>query len=127
MTGQNSGQMTKFFSMNDKVSTNNTEKCEGLFQRTRNKFAVLQEIGFERNENRLRELLKDERDLVQFPIPLFLPAFLVWLFMLLFPLVLILDPTNALNMSVNIKGLVGFYLPMLSTVFVFSLEKWRSL
>ena len=119
MTGQNSGQMTKFFSMNDKVSTNNTEKCEGLFQRTRNKFAVLQEIGFERNENRLRELLKDERDLVQFPIPLFLPAFLVWLFMLLFPLVLILDPTNALNMSVNIKGLVGFYLPMLSTVFVF--------
>ena len=123
MTGQNSGQMTKFFSMNDKVSTNNTEKCEGLFQRTRNKFAVLQEIGFERNENRLRELLKDERDLVQFPIPLFLPAFLVWLFMLLFPLVLILDPTNALNMSVNIKGLVGFYLPMLSTVFVFILNQ----
>jgi len=67
--------------------------------------------------------LKDERDLVQFPIPLFLPAFLVWLFMLLFPLVLILDPTNALNMSVNIKGLVGFYLPMLSTVFVFILNQ----
>ena len=43
--------------------------------------------------------------------------------MLLFPLVLILDPTNALNMSVNIKGLVGFYFPMLSTVFVFILNQ----
>ena len=123
MTGQNSGQMTKFFAMHDNSSTNSTENRVGFFQRTRNKFAVLQEIGFERNENRLRELLKDERDLVQFPIPLFLPAFLVWLFMLLFPLVLILDPTNALNMSVNIKGLVGFYLPMLSTLFVFLLNQ----
>lgn len=123
MKGQIGWFLTKFFSMNDNASTNCTEKCEGFFQRTRNKFAVLQEIGFERNENRLRELLKDERDLVQFPIPLFLPAFLVWLFMLLFPLVLILDPTNALNMSVNIKGLVGFYLPMLSTVFIFILNQ----
>ena len=109
--------------MNDKTSTNCTEKRQGFFQRTRDKFAVLQEIGFERNENKLRELLKDERDLVQFPIPLSLPAFLVWLFMLLFPLVLILDPTNAFKMSVNIKGLVGFYLPMLSTVFIFILNQ----
>ncbi len=109
--------------MNDKTSTNSTDNRLGFFQRTRNKFAVLQENGFERNENKLRELLKDERDLVQFPIPLFLPAFLVWLFMLLFPLVLILDPTNAFKMSVNIKGLVGFYLPMLSTVFIFILNQ----
>jgi hypothetical protein len=109
--------------MNDNSSTNRTDNRLGFFQRTRNKFAVLQENGFERNENKLRELLKDERDLVQFPIPLFLPAFLVWLFMLLFPLVLILDPTNAFKMSVNIKGLVGFYLPMLSTVFIFILNQ----
>ena len=48
--------------MNDKVSTNNTEKCEGLFQRTRNKFAVLQEIGFdaiEEHEKRLNRKLID--------------------------------------------------------------------
>jgi hypothetical protein len=120
---QNGWFLTKFFSMNDNSSTNRTDNRLGFFQRTRNKFAVLQEIGFERNENKLRELLKDERDLVQFPIPLFLPAFLVWLFMLLFPLVLILDPTNALKMSVNIKGLVGFYWPMLSTVFIFILNQ----
>ena len=109
--------------MNDKISTNCTEKRQGFFQRARDKFAVLQENDFERNENRLRELLKNERDLVQFPIPLFLPAFLVWLFMILFPLVLILDPTNALKMSMNVKGLVGFYLPMLSTVFIFILNQ----
>lgn len=109
--------------MNDKTSTNCTEKRQGFFQRTRDKFAVLQENDFERNENRLRELLKNERDLVQFPIPLFLPSFLVWLFMILFPLVLILDPTNALNMSMNVKGLVGFYIPMLSTVFIFILNQ----
>ncbi len=109
--------------MHDNSSTNSTNDRLGFFQRTRNKLAVLQEMGLERNENRLRELLKDERDLVPFPIPLFLPVFLVWLFMLLFPLVLILDPTNALNMSVNVKGLVGFYLPMLSTVFIFILNQ----
>ena len=123
MMCQNGWFLTKFFSMNDNSSTNRTDNRLGFFQRTRNKFAVLQENGFERNENKLRELLKDERDLVQFPIPLFLPAFLVWLFMLLFPLVLILDPTNAFKMSVNIKGLVGFYLPMLSTVFIFILNQ----
>ena len=109
--------------MKDNSAINSTENHNGFIQRTRNKLAVLQEIDFERNENKLRKLLKEEHDLVQFPIPLFLPAFLVWLFMLLFPLVLILDPTNALNMSVNIKGLVGFYLPMLSTVFIFILNQ----
>ena len=109
--------------MNDKILTNSTENHLSFIQKTRNKLAVLQEMGLERNENKLRELLKDERDLVPFPIPLFLPVFLVWLFMLLFPLVLILDPTNALKMSVNVKGLVGFYLPMLSTVFIFILNQ----
>ena len=115
--------MTKFLTMNDKILTNSTENHPSFIQKTRNKLAVLQEMGLERNENKLRELLKDERDLVPFPIPLFLPAFLVWLFMLLFPLVLILDPTNALKMSDNVKGLVGFYLPMLSTVFIFILNQ----
>ena len=115
--------MTKFLTMNDKILTNSTENHPSFIQKTRNKLAVLQEMGLERNENKLRELLKDERDLVPFPIPLFLPAFLVWLFMLLFPLVLILDPTNALKMSGNVKGLVGFYLPMLSTVFIFILNQ----
>ena len=109
--------------MKDNSAINSTENHNGFIQRTRNKLAVLQEIDFERNENKLRKLLKEERDLVQFPIPLFLPAFLVWLFMLLFPLVLILDPTNALKLSVNVKGLVGFYLPMLSTVFIFILNQ----
>ncbi len=109
--------------MNDTNLTNNTENRLSFIQKTRNKLAVLQEMGLERNENKLRKLLKDERDLVPFPIPLFLPAFLVWLFMLLFPLVLILDPTNALKMSDNVKGLVGFYLPMLSTVFIFILNQ----
>ena len=123
MTAQNSGFLTKFFAMHDNSSINSTETRNGFFQKTRNKLAVLQEMGLERNENKLRKLLKDERDLVPFPIPLFLPAFLVWLFMLLFPLVLILDPTNALKMSVNVKGLVGFYLPMLSTVFIFILNQ----
>jgi len=123
MIAQKRWFLTKFFAMHDNSSTNSTEARNRFFQKTRNKLAVLQEMGLERNENKLRNLLKDERDLVPFPIPLFLPAFLVWLFMLLFPLVLILDPTNALKMSVNVKGLVGFYLPMLSTVFIFILNQ----
>ena len=66
MKGQIGWFLTKFFSMNDNCSTNRTDNHLGFFQRTRNKFAVLQEIGFERNENKLRELLKDERDLALF-------------------------------------------------------------
>ena len=123
MTAQNSGQMTKFFSMKDNSSTNRTETRNGFFQKTRNKLAVLQEMDFERNEQRLRNLLDEDKDLIQFPIPVFVPTLFVWLFLIIFPLVLILDPSSSSSFSVNVKGMIAFYFPLLSTLFIFFLNQ----
>ena len=79
MTTQNGAQMTKFFDMND----NSCMKKTAIFQKTRQKFAVLQEMDFERNEKKVRELLDSDRELFQFPIPLFMPTLLIWLFMII--------------------------------------------
>ena len=123
MMGQNGWFLTKFFSMNDKSSTINTGNHISFIQKTRNKLAVLQEMDFERNENKVRELLKDDRELFQFPIPLFMPTLLIWLFMIVFPLVLILDPSNAFKTSVNMNNLASYYFPLMSTLFIFFLNQ----
>ena len=115
--------MTKFFAMNDNSSINGTKTRNGFFQKTRNKLAVLQEMDFERNEQRLRNLLEGDKDLIQFPIPLFVPTLFVWLFLIIFPLVLILDPSNSSSFSVNIRGMIAFYFPLLSTFFIFFLNQ----
>ena len=109
MKGQIGWFLTKFFSMNDKTPINSTENRTSFIQKTRNKLAVLQEMDFERNENKVRELLKDDRELFQFPIPLFMPILLIWLFMIVFTLVLILDPSNAYKTSVNTFGIFIIY------------------
>ncbi len=115
--------MTKFFAMNDNSSINGTKNRNGFFQKTRNKLAVLQEMDFERNEQRLRNLLEGDKDLIQFPIPVFVPTLFVWLFLIIFPLVLILDPSSSSSFSVNVKGMIAFYFPLLSTLFIFFLNQ----
>ena len=109
--------------MNDKTITNSTENHPSFIQKTRNKLAVLQEMDFERNEMKVRKLLKDERELIQFPIPLFVPALFIWLFVIVFPLVLIMDPSNASKTSVNVNSLIAYYFPLLCTLFIFFLNQ----
>ena len=109
--------------MNDKSSTINTDNYTSFIQKTRNKLAVLQEMDFERNEQRLRNLLDEDKDLIQFPIPVFVPTLFVWLFIIIFPLVLILDPSSSSSFSVNVKGMIAFYFPLLSTLFIFFLNQ----
>lgn len=98
-------------------------KKTALFQKTRKKLALLQEMDFERNENKVRELLESDRELIQFPIPLFLPTLFVWIFMIVFPLVLILDPSNASKASVNMNNVAAYYFPLMSTLFIFFLNQ----
>ena len=109
--------------MKDNSAINSTENHNGFIQRTRNKLAVLQEMDFERNEMKVRKLLKDERELIQFPIPLFVPALFIWLFMIVFPLVLIMDPSNESKTSVNVNSLIAYYFPLLCTLFIFFLNQ----
>ena len=119
MNAQNGVQMTKFPCMND----NSCVKKTAIFQKTRQKLALLQEMDFERNEKKVRELLESDRELIQFPIPMFMPTLLVWLFMIIFPLVLILDPSNASKTSVNMNNLAAYYFPLMSTLFIFFLNQ----
>ena len=123
MKGQIGWFLTKFFSMNDKSSTINTDNHASFIQKTRNKLAVLQEMDFERNETKVRNLLKDERELIQFPIPIFVPTLFVWLFMIVFPVVLILDPSNDSSVSANVNSLIAYYFPLLCTLFIFFLNQ----
>ena len=109
--------------MNDKILTNSIENHPSFIQKTRNKLAVLQEMDFERNEQKLRNLLEEDKDLLQFPIPVFVPTLFVWLFLIIFPLVLILDPSSSSSFSVNVKGMIAFYFPLLSTLFIFFLNQ----
>ena len=115
--------MTTFFAMKDKCNAYCNEKRISFFQKARNKLAVLQEMDFERNEMKVRELLNDDRELRQFPIPLFLPTLFIWLFMIVFPLILILDPSNASNTSLNVNSLIAYYFPLLCTLFIFFLNQ----
>ena len=58
--------------MNDNRSTFCNEKSAGFIQKMRNFLSVLQEMDFERNEEKVRKILEDDREFIRFPIPIFL-------------------------------------------------------
>lgn len=94
-----------------------------FFHDKRTLFQSLQETSFERSEKKLGELLNTENDPIDYPIPIFLPVLLIWLFMLIFPVVLILDPGYFPGNKVDIKSFVSFYLPLLLTLCMFLLNQ----
>lgn len=79
--------------------------------------AELQEAQFEKNERELIEIVGDEND-TQYPIPTFALMILIWLFILLFPLILLLDPTYPMT-QVSFINLASYYLPLLATFLTF--------
>ena len=94
-----------------------------FFQNKRNVFKSLQEMDFERNEKRLKLLLETEDGELNYPIPVFVPVLLIWLFAILFPLVMIVDPSYMLDNGVNMHGLIGFYVPLIMTALIFQLNQ----
>ena len=88
-----------------------------FLRRNYERFAELQEAQFEKNERKLIEIMGDEKD-VQYPIPTFVLMILIWLFILLFPLILLLDPTYPLT-GVSFINLATYYLPLLATFLTF--------
>lgn len=94
-----------------------------FFHDKRDLFESLQETSFERSEKKLIELLSSENEPINYPIPIFVPVLLIWIFMIIFPLVLILDPGNLSGNSINVREMLGFYLPLLLTLCIFQINQ----
>ena len=102
------------------------KKQNALYRFLQNKRAIfegLQEIDFERSEKRLKSLLDSENGLHDYPIPIFIPILLLWLFIMLFPVVMIIDPGYVLNHEVNVRSLAGYYVPLVMTTLIFLLNQ----
>lgn len=94
-----------------------------FLQNKRDVFQSLQEIDFERSEKRLKSLMDSEEGKNDYPIPTFVPVLLVWLFIMLFPLAMIVDPGYMLNHEVNVRSLVSYYVPLVTTILIFLLNQ----
>lgn len=94
-----------------------------FFHDKRALFESLQETSFERSEKKLIDLLSSENEHINYPIPIFVPILLIWIFMIVFPLVLILDPGNLSGNSINVREMLGFYLPLLLTLCIFQINQ----
>ena len=94
------------------------ESIKRFFRNQRNWLAELQEAQFDRGERELVALLKDE-SIKYYPVPTYAVAFLAWLFVLLFPLILILDPTAPLSNDFDVWNMIGYYVPLLATMIIF--------
>lgn len=94
------------------------ESIKNFLQNQRNWLAELQEAQFDRGKRELVALLKDE-SIKYYPVPTYAVALLAWLFVLLFPLILILDPTAPLSNDFDIWNMIGYYVPLLSTMIFF--------
>lgn len=94
-----------------------------FLQNKRAVFESLQEINFEKSEKRLKSLLDSEDGIHDYPIPTFVPILLLWLFIMLFPLVMIVDPSYMLNHEVNVRSLASYYVPLVMTILIFILNQ----
>lgn len=94
-----------------------------FLQNKRDVFQSLQEIDFERSEKRLKSLMDSEEGKRDYPIPTFVPILLLWLFIMLFPLAMIVDPGYMLNHEVNVRSLASYYVPLVMTILIFLLNQ----
>lgn len=99
------------------------KKCKGFsisafLRQNKERFAALQEAQFDKGERKLAEMMQD-KDIRDYPVPTFVLPVLIWGFILCFPLVFILDPSSSLTSSVTLQGLVGYYVPLVSTMVIF--------
>ena len=102
----------------EKMTTKYAKSALRAFlRRNYERFAELQEAQFEKSERELIEIMGDETD-AQYPIPMFALIILIWMFILLFPLILLLDPTYPLT-PVSFINLATYYLPLLATFLTF--------
>ena len=94
-----------------------------FFNDKRSLFESLQEMSSERGEKKLIDILNSENEVLNYPIPAFVPFFLLWLFILLFPLMLILDQGFFSSGNVDLRSTLSFYVPLLLTLCIFQVNQ----
>jgi len=100
-----------------------TKPVKRFFHKKRTLFENLQEASFKRSESILLDTLHSESLTINFPFPPFVPIILAWIFIILFPLAFILDPSFSQQGDLNIKRIVGFYIPLLATGLIFYINQ----
>ena len=94
-----------------------------ILENQRGTLEGMQEASFSRSEKYFQELLNEEKKSFNYPIPPFVPLLLIWIFVLLFPLATFLDPSVITSPKVNARGVVGFYVPLITTTLIFFLNQ----
>ena len=90
-----------------------------FFETKRETFEGIQEASFQRSEKLLVDVLKEKVGTINYPFPPFVPIVLAWIFIILFPLAFILDPSFSSSFDVSTQRIIGFYLPLLATALIF--------
>lgn len=109
-----------------KDNQNSQEKCcasvlervKLFFSNLRMWLAELQEAQFDRGEREIVALIEDE-SIKHYPVPSYAVSILVWFFILIFPLILILDPTAPMANEFDLWNMVTFYVTLLATMIIF--------
>ena len=94
-----------------------------FFNDKRSLFESLQEMSFERGEKKLIDILNSDKEVLDYPIPAFVPFFLLWLFIILFPLMLVLDQGYFSSGDIDVRSVLSFYVPLLLTLCIFQVNQ----
>lgn len=94
-----------------------------FFETKRGTFEEIQEASFQRSEKLLVDVLKEKVGTLNYPFPPFVPIALAWIFIILFPLAFILDPSFTTSLDMSSRKIIGFYLPLLATALIFFINQ----
>lgn len=94
-----------------------------FFETKRETFEEIQEASFQRSEKLLVDVLKEKVGTINYPFPPFVPIALAWIFIILFPLAFILDPSFTTSLDMSTRKIIGFYLPLLATALIFFINQ----
>ncbi|SOE80005.1 Histidine kinase [Fibrobacter sp. UWT3] len=94
-----------------------------FFETKRETFEEIQEASFQRSEKLLVDVLKEKIGTINYPFPPFVPIALAWIFIILFPLAFILDPSFTTSLDMSSRKIIGFYLPLLATALIFFINQ----
>ena len=101
-----------------KKTCSKREIIKKFINKHREKLSVLQEASFEKGEKQLVNMMGMEPENQNtFPIPGVFIGILVWAFIILFPLILILDPSH--SKEFGFFQLLDYYVPLFATLLIF--------
>lgn len=94
-------------------------KLRSFWRHIHERLSSLQEDQFDKSERDLAALMNENESRRYLPVPASFLMALVWIFILLFPLLLLLDPSTMADRGVMWNALGMYYVTLLSTMLMF--------